>query len=175
MPKSSFWLRVLVGLGLDLVLAATVSWLFQEPHDGPYFLFFLTLAFLLIAPLILGLWFLARVWLGFFVFGQERGIRTFLHYFKTNGLPHPAGQFDIDQYLVDTADRTDIEDKPRIAAAIMLGELKSIRSTRPFSLGFQATILAEKALNRYDDSTHPLGRHYGDSASDIHAFHPDPR
>lgn len=152
MKPNSIWIGVFLGVLFDAILAAVLTWLSVDKGQDHIFPFGMIFAFLLIAPALFGLWSTAKNWLGFCLFGQERGLRMFLRYYKKSEMPDPSGHFDIDDYLSEVINRKDLDDKPRIAAAIMLGELRATRSQKPYTSGLQATILAERALNKFSDT-----------------------
>jgi len=136
----------LLGIALDLVGAYLLAWLITE-EPSSYFPLYAAILILLPAPL--AAWTLAKKWFYFFLFGKEGVARWTLKEFHRSNFPSPNGEFDIDQFLLETIQNKGNKDEARISASSLAGQIVSARSLAGFSSGMMMTIGAQEALQRY--------------------------
>ncbi|MGO4619054.1 hypothetical protein AB4Z34_05430 [Ensifer sp. 2YAB10] len=132
---------------IDL-FAAGVAAYFADPSDR-FFVFLFVVGVLWIIPLALNLWGLIKFWLGYNVFLKEKLTRVYLAQFHKHRFPSAAPYFDAMHFLSGVMDDNEIDQSTKLKAAYMTGELSTLKTQSPFSLGIAATLAFEEAMSRY--------------------------
>lgn len=137
---------VLFGLFLDAIAAYALAYLIT---DKPNDYFWLYAAIIILAPLPLALWSLAKRWIFFHLSGKEALTRAFLKELHQHRFPPTNGEFEIDRYLFDVVTDKAAADEARIAASSLSGQILSARAVGGFSSGIMVTMAAQNAMQRF--------------------------
>lgn len=152
----------LIGIALDFAAGYFLSAAFTNKPVEVFFYFGFAI---LILPLPLGAWKLAKKWIMFFLSGKEQLTRIALKEFYNAGFPYPYGEFGADDYLKSIAQNDSNAIKVRLSAENMLGKMEAARTIAPFSTGMMLTMATEEAMQRYKWPPHQRNAHPNEAAS----------
>ena len=131
---------------IDFVVACIATF-FNDQQ--PFLPFFATLAILWVGLPLVGLLWLLKFWLGYWLFVRTRMVRFYKAEMYKFKFPSTNGHFAWDQYLQDVMTDTSARKEAAVKAGVFVGEIEGFRTTRPFTMFIAAQLAFEKAMSEY--------------------------
>ncbi|WKL57696.1 hypothetical protein Q1W73_01560 [Asticcacaulis sp. ZE23SCel15] len=146
--KLGFVVGILVPLAFDVLLSALIS-LFADEYNK-WSTFWVCFILLLIAPMLLGLWALIKRWMAYYLFARKNFKDVYLRELRSGSFPDPKGEFDIQEYMIKTANSDNVSKETQKRALQLWAEVEAYKQKDGFGSGLMMILGGQKALQEYD-------------------------
>lgn len=131
---------------IDVAVACLATLLNDQQ---PLLPFFATLAILWVGLPLVGLLWLIKFWLAYWLFLKTRMVRFYKAEMFKLKFPSSNGHFDWNQYLEFVMTDQSVQKQAAVKAGVFAGEIEGFRTTRPFTMFIAAQSSFEQAMSEY--------------------------